>query len=126
MLFTSTEDLYNEIAEDVKKVHEYFKNRKTCETCKLCYQQDLGYSNYTVTDSNIGCFVHKFEESDSYQHRSIFENVVYDPATDCDSYTKGDMWYLDVDGNEPRPSDGEIQIWIRESKIDNLINENCD
>jgi len=64
MNFTNLHDLSAQIDEDTKKASEYSLNKRTCDNCKICYHQDEGYSNYTVTDSVIGCFLNHFSEID--------------------------------------------------------------
>lgn len=120
--FTSLDELTTQIGEDTRKASEYFVGKKTCDNCKLCYQQDEGYSNYTVTDTTVGCFLEKFAESDSYDSSSLeWQSNRHLYAEDCSAYEEGGMWYLDVDGDEPKPSEAQIEIWKRNDKINSLI-----
>jgi hypothetical protein len=118
--FTNKNDLLNQISKDYEDASNYLKNVKSCEDCNVCYQQDEGYSNYTVIDSNIGCFLNYFSEYDDSANLNWEINKLR--AEKCPGFEEGGMWYLDVDGEEPGPTDSQIEIWKRNSKINQVIN----
>lgn len=120
--FNSLYELTKQIEEDTRIASEYVLGKKTCDNCKLCYQQDEGYSNYTVTDSSIGCFLNIFTEIDTFVASSLeWQSNKHLYAENCSAYEEGEMWYLDVDGEEPRPSKEQIEMWKRNQKINQVI-----
>jgi hypothetical protein len=112
-------DLRKMIKDDKKLVTEYFDNIKTCMHCQLCYTKDYGYSNYTVMESNIGCFANKFKEGDIYNFYLKYSSI------GCELMSSGTSWELDVDGCEIGPSKEWISSTIlsisRESKIVKIL-----
>jgi len=101
-----------EAIENDKKLASNFFN-KTCFDCKLFYSSDYGYSNYTVEGTNYGCFANKFEEDkDDY--------IVKYNCHGCDTFSIGEYWNLDVDGETSRPSESLIKKEIRNARLKNL------
>lgn len=119
--FTSLNELTSQIDKDTKMASDYTLGKRTCVNCIICYRQDEGYSNYTVTDSVIGCFLNHFGEFDANSTNLEWESNKHLYAESCKAYEEGEMWYLDVDGEEPRPSDEQIAIWHRNHKINQVI-----
>ncbi len=121
-LFSNKNDLLEQIPKDIESVTEYFQNRKTCFDCNRCYEQDYGYSNYTVEGSDIGCYANHFEEYDSHGGDKL-KRASNDPAENCKDFEAGGSWQLDCDGEEPRPSDEQFKMWSRKSKINQIIED---
>jgi len=66
-----------------------------CTDCKYCYQQDEGYSNYTVEGTILYCMLSlnpKFPEDSFYTEAP---SVFY--AGQCEKYTEGAGLEIDVD-----------------------------
>ncbi len=77
---------------------------KRCYNCKFFATNDCGYSNWTVTETELHCLKKKFEPiEDSYSWKSINpadDNIFYKQAESCIDYKKetGVQVSLDVDG----------------------------
>ena len=84
--------------------------QRSCENCQLCYAKDFGYSNWTVEGTDWGCYAD-----------GPFDKLGVRAATICEYFTEGDYWRLDVDGEEPGPSEEWIKSTVREAKINSLI-----
>jgi len=118
--FKSKQELIEKIALDVSQVKEFFNNRKTCQSCNICYKQDYGYSNYTVEGSAIGCYLNHFDEYDEYDLDKL-QTQAHNQADNCKDYNKGEMCHLDVDGEDTGASEEQIKIWSRQSKINQIV-----
>jgi hypothetical protein len=86
---------------------------KNCESCQFCYSQDYGYSNYTVEETAYGCYVDVFDESED-------DSIKYN-AEGCPLYHPGEMWKLDVDGEEKRPTEEWLKSAKRNSKLIRIL-----
>jgi len=128
-IIKSKRELTQYINQDKEDLKKYFDKRydTSCNKCSFFYQQDSGYSNYTVTGSSYGCYVNKFEEIEDYvdvidnKYTSLHALAILS-ADLCDTFRKGDFWQLDVDGEKIGPDQDLITQWLREVKIDKLIN----
>jgi hypothetical protein len=89
-------------------------NEKSCLGCKFLYSQDLGYSNYTVTDTEICCALHlnsNLPAEEPYDWKREDDNWPKTKDSRCDRYAVGEMIHLDVDGDvtvESETSDPEV------------------
>ncbi len=95
-------------------VNEYFDTVKSCLSCRYCFIQDEGYSNYTVTDSYYGCFDGVFTRVEDL---SVSEGII--KADKCVTYMKGEIWEFDVDGEVPMPDDS----FFRDLKINKILTD---
>jgi len=86
---------------------------KSCEDCSRYYSQDRGYSNYTVESTDYGCYADIFDETSLTSGK-------YN-ANGCDHFKEGDMWVLDVDGEEPKPSEGWLKAVMRDVKLNSIL-----
>lgn len=89
---------------------------KTCSNCKFFCTRDYGYSNYTVTETEVSCLHNKFsphEESYSWldpKHNEQISSYVK-WATECNLYKEGKGPSFDVDSeitNNDYKDDQEI------------------
>lgn len=84
-------------------------NTESCIGCKFLYLQDMGYSNYTVTDTEVRCAKGNNSNLPSLEPCNWNWNAENDnwPDTNssrCDIYAHGELVHLDVDGDDS-PSD---------------------
>jgi len=75
----------------------------SCLGCKYLFSIDIGYSNYTVEDTEIDCALDKNANLPASVPYDWNENADYDNwkatnASRCDMYAKGDRISFDVDG----------------------------
>ncbi len=108
IIFKSLDESKEQIIKDI----DFARNYKSCDDCKFCVYQDHGYSNYTVEGTNISCLADMFDDTDSYS---------LGMASTCQYFNEGDHWSLDVDGDEPRPSDDWVKSELRNIKIRKII-----
>lgn len=76
-------------------------NEKSCVGCKFLYARDSGYSNYTVSETEIDCAVKRnpnLPASEPYDWRAGSDNWPATQESRCERYAKGTMVHLDVDG----------------------------
>lgn len=127
----------NEIRRLMETI-ESIEGSNSCVGCKFLYAQDIGYSNYTVTDTEIACALKKNPNlpkerpwdwgNNNYSGPIIPASPSKDnwPATNdsrCESYSvdeTGSVVHLDVEG-EANPADftkdrEAISAIIRHSK----------
>ena len=77
-------------------------NEKSCVGCAYLYAQDYGYSNYTVTDTDMDCALNSnpnLPADEPYDWKQVPDNW---PATNnnrCSSYVSGEQIRYDVDGD---------------------------
>jgi len=66
-----------------------------CTDCKYGYQQDTGYSNYTVMGVDFYCLLgaHYGDGFDLWYDQD--ERLLY--ANDCSSFYEGDNLFIDVE-----------------------------
>ena len=78
-------------------------NESSCVGCKFLYQIDIGYSNYTVLDTEVRCAKNR----NPHLPEEIPEN--WDMENDhwsmtdrsrCELYVSGPVVWLDVDGDD--------------------------
>ena len=71
---------------------------KKCTDCNYCYQQDEGYSNYTVDGTTLYCLL---DLNPGFPDDSFYtECIAVRHAEQCEKYTKGDGLQIDVDFDE--------------------------
>lgn len=97
---------------------DFFDNIGTCSNCKYLVVQDYGYSNYTVTDTEYSCLLGVFE---GYGY--INTVVEYNVSSECNGFSEGDGWHLDVDGEDEKPSEEYIKQIRREYSINNILRD---
>lgn len=107
------------IKADKVLANDFWKGIKTCVDCSRCYQQDFGYSNWTVEGTNYGCYADIWEEDSDDDY---FNRFLKYKAISCPHFSAGDYWELDVDGNSPGPSDDWLLALKRDIKLNNLLN----
>lgn len=94
---------------------------KSCVGCKFLYEQDSGYSNYTVMDTSVVCAkdLNKDLPSDEpYDWRKEPDNWPKTMYGRCDQYAVGPSIHLDVDGEdyvEDQTEDAEVREAILKS-----------
>jgi hypothetical protein len=79
----------------------------SCVGCKFLYRQDDGYSNYTVTDSEVRCALDKNPNLPApfpYDWIQDVDNWPRTGASRCERYGPGPFIELDVD-KEVGPAD---------------------
>lgn len=89
---------------------------KSCVGCKFLYAQDEGYSNWTVTDTDIRCAKDRNEnlpasEPFDWNGDADSDNWPKTNASRCELYADGPMIKLDCDGEEgpaSQTSDEEV------------------
>lgn len=75
----------------------------SCVGCKFLYQQDDGYSNWTVMDTIVNCAKDKnpnlpLEEPCDWNINAEEDNWPKTANGRCESFSPGPMVRLDVDG----------------------------
>lgn len=109
-------DIQQTIKDDKDLAYTFWKGCTNCEGCERHYQQDYGYSNYTVEGTNYGCYADVWEETDT----KGFDVIKY-YSNNCKFYKEGDFWQLDVDGfNEP-PDESWFKELNRDLKLTELL-----
>lgn len=88
---------------------------RNCESCKYCYLQDVGYSNYTVEGTEFVCLERVHPEGDF--DRFYGENPRLEHAKVCKTYEKGDGLVIDCDWE-----DGGIENYTSDPEIIELYN----
>jgi hypothetical protein len=76
---------------------------KSCLGCKFLYDQDEGYSNYTVIDTSTICALDLNDKLPAESPRDRQSNPDNWPATmcgRCDRYAEGVAVHLDVEGDD--------------------------
>lgn len=79
----------------------------SCVGCKFLYRQDEGYSNYTVTDSEVRCALDKnpnLPAAFPYDWIQDSDNWPRTNSSRCERYGPGPFIELDVD-KEVGPAD---------------------
>ena len=76
---------------------DYTKEDKKmkCTDCKYCYQQDTGYSNYTVMGTDVECL--KKKHPDGCFDLFYGEDKRIDFAEKCGDFVEGEGLYIDCD-----------------------------
>lgn len=110
-------DIQSVIIEDKKLANDFWKGVKTCRGCSRGYQQDCGYSNYTVERTDYGCYADVWL-TDDYDN---FDRVLKYQAINCQFFEEGEMWELDVDGELPGPSKEWLLSLKRDIKLTTLL-----
>lgn len=78
-------------------------NETSCVGCKFLYAQDLGYSNYTVEETEMMCAVNlnpNLPATEPYDWIRDRDNWPKTNTSRCDRYAPGTEVRLDVDGEE--------------------------
>lgn len=88
---------------------DFINSRKTCKNCIFFVAQNFGYSNYTVDGTIYQCLKSRFTDTDNYD--ASYHGVR------CDSHIEGEPWQLDVDGDEPKPT----EEWLTSHGIETSI-----
>ncbi len=109
--FKLYKDRLKMIKDDKKLVVDYFNGVDTCYNCELFFEQDYGYSNYTVEGSTVGCYMGKFDDIESGG------GCIHYSSVGCEFFTKGEMWLFDCDGDNERPPVGWIESTVRNAKL---------
>lgn len=109
-----SKDIIKLIENDKKMIADFFTNQKTCLECNLCFKQDEGYSNYTVTDTYMGCYANVFNEKYEF-------NITKYNSIDCKLYTEGEYLHIDVEG-ESAPTQEWIDKTTRDIKLKKILN----
>jgi hypothetical protein len=109
-------DIQKDIQDDNDLAYNFWKGYTDCESCERHYQQDYGYSNYTVEGTNYGCYANVWEEDNDYG----FDLLKY-ISNNCKYYKKGDFWQLDVDGNNKPPDESWFTELNRDLKLTDLL-----
>ena len=76
-------------------------SNKSCIGCKFLYCQDIGYSNYTVTDTEVFCAKNlnpNLPADEPYDWNQNDDNWLRTSESRCDQYAAGPMIHLDVEG----------------------------
>ena len=81
-----------------------------CTECKYCYQQDTGYSNYTVMGTDVSCL--KKKHPDGCFDLFYGEEVKLNFANECDYFTKGKGLLIDCE-----MEDGNIEAYTDDLEI---------
>lgn len=119
-------DITELIKGDKTLITDFFRTYNGCYDCQLCYVQDTGYSNYTVEDSYMGCYLVDNNFKHDYIEMDNEDDTKYN-AVNCNSLLKGEYWSLDVDGESEGPTDewlnSTMKIHIRDNKLKQLLNE---
>jgi hypothetical protein len=68
----------------------------SCLTCKFCFKADSGYSNYTVEDTSIDCFLNANPHFPVGEYYGNFDEKAV--SFDCAKFQKGEQIHFDVDG----------------------------
>lgn len=85
---------------------------KICTNCIFCRQEDIGYSNYTVVDTEIHCMFGKFEPYKAWSNikvNQINKQWAEKAAANCKAFKEGTGLYIDCDHVE---EDKNIEHWI--------------
>jgi len=78
-------------------------NEKSCLGCKFLFSQDLGYSNYTVEETEIRCAKNRnsnLPASEPYDWKRGEDNWPATQGSRCELYAPGEMVHLDVEGED--------------------------
>ncbi len=108
--FKLYKDRLQMIDDDRLLTIDYFNGVDTCYNCELYFEQDYGYSNYTVEGSTVGCYIGKFDDIES-------GGCIHYSAVGCEFFKKGDMWVFDCDGYNERPPVGWVESTVRDAKL---------
>lgn len=113
-----------------KKIAEMAKwkllGHNSCVGCKFLYMQDVGYSNYTVENTDVICALNKNRHLpagmpyDWVCSSDGNDNWGYTNNSRCERFAEreGDLIHLDIDGNtyvEDFTSDPEVIAAIRDN-----------
>lgn len=107
------------IQDDKDLSFSFWQNCITCENCERHYQQDYGYSNYTVEGTSYGCYANIWEEIDDY----YTFNILKYHANTCKFHKAGDFWQLDVDGENSPPTESWFIEINRDIKLTDLLGD---
>jgi hypothetical protein len=89
-----------------------------CNDCKFLCSEDAGYSNWTVTNTEVSCLKGKFKHiEDSYSWEA---KKFYDQFNNCEHFKEGTGPSFDVDGEitiEDYKDDEEVyQLLVKHKK----------
>lgn len=85
-------------------------NEKSCMGCKYLYEQDCGYSNYTVEETEMRCAKDRNPNLPADRPWDWYKDDDNWPKTQdsrCELYSPGKLVNLDVDGEESVASQTE-------------------
>jgi len=87
-----------------------------CESCKYLRRQDYGYSNYTVTGTDVDCLqrIHPMETiSDDLESEQFSKAMAFGQT--CPSRVEGEVVWFDCDGTttaEDYKDDAELYLLL--------------
>lgn len=87
-----------------------------CTDCKYCYQQDTGYSNYTVMGTDVDCL--KKKHPDGCFDLFYGEEAKLNFANECADFIEGEGLFIDCD-----MEDGGIDAYTDDPEIKALYNQ---
>lgn len=100
--YKNIDEVKTQIPIDVELGEVFFKNRKLCSECYYSCEQDDGYSNYTVEDTETMCLIECNPMFPFYSGKHNLISDVDEFAKQCHMYKKGDGWHYDIDNEEER------------------------
>jgi len=111
MIAKSIKDSRAIIESDIRR----FWDEKSCRGCTFCLEKEYGYSNYTVEGTDYVCMLESFN---GFRPKYDGQN-----AHICSFFKEGESWHIDVDRQNPEPTEEWIQAEYRDLILNKLINE---